>query len=324
MITPASPHKKTWFPAFEPEVDHALFLLGYRNLKSSGLGQIVGPCLVALATYEHAPALALSLWLGFSVLVGLFYFVLLWYFRSCVYQTEPDKKAIRRWLRYRHALQFVSSIGWGAMSFLMQPQATVHNAFILVVFTAIVGQSAFSNLANDFLGSVASAAVTCGIFISHLPYIFGESIWVIVMIYVLFALALLAAMRNTQAMLRDAIRLRLDNEKLARNNAEQARRADQANRDKSEFLAAASHDLRQPVHALLLLVEAYRQQVPAAMDHPLMQHITQAGQSINGLFNALMELSRLESGTEKPVLVDFMLAEVMQEVAKRSLPEAHQ
>lgn len=309
-------------PVDEPEVNHALFLLGYRNLRSSGFGQIVLAFLVTLASYEYAHALTLGIWLGYSILAGLFYFVLLWHFKLSAHLQKPDRRITRRWLRYRRALQLFSSIGWGATSFLMAPQAAAHNAFILIVFTGIVGHSAFANLANDFLGSMVSAGVTMLIFVAYLPQIYGENILAIVLEYGIYALALLVAMHHTQALLRNAIRLRLANEELARNNAEQARRADQANRDKSEFLAAASHDLRQPVHALLLLVEAYRQQVPAAMNHPLMQHITQAGQSINGLFNALMELSRLESGSEKPTLSEFDLPEALQGVLARSQPEA--
>ena len=316
------PQRRPAGVANELKVDHALFLLGYSNLPSTGVGQIGGASLVALVAYQHAAALTLAVWWGYSVMVGLFYFLLLRSFKTSAARPEPDRQAIQRWLYYRRTLQFASSIGWGGLSYLMVPGATEHNAFVMIFFTGVVGHAAFSSLANDFPGSVASAVATSLIFISNLPRIFGEHFQVIVWAYVLYMSAMLVAMRNTQALLRNAVQLRLENEALALDNAEQAAMARQANRDKSEFLAAASHDLRQPVHALLLLVEAYRQQVPSAMNHPLMQHITQAGQSINGLFNALMELSRLESGSEKPVLAEFDLRDALQDVLQRSQPEA--
>ncbi len=139
---------------------------------------------------------------------------------------------------------------------------------------------------------------------------------------VLYVSVLMLAARNARSSLLASIELRLDNEILARTNAANAARAEQANRDKSAFLAAASHDLRQPVHALLLLIEAYRQEVPAAANHPLMQHITAAGQSIRSLFNALMELSCLESGTEKPVLMACNLVDIVGNALNRVSPEA--
>jgi signal transduction histidine kinase/ActR/RegA family two-component response regulator len=167
-----------------------------------------------------------------------------------------------------------------------------------------------------------SAVIIVLVFMWRIPVIFGVDAATLMMMCIFYVAALTMVLRNTHNSLRESIRLRIDNAALAANNAAQAQRAEQANRDKSEFLAAASHDLRQPVHALLLLIEAYRQQVPAAMSHPLMQHITQAGQSINSLFNALMELSRLESGTEKATLTEFDLHAALLDVLERALPEA--
>lgn len=311
-----------WFPAFEPEVDHALFLVGYRNLLNTGIGQIVLAGLVALATYKRADTLTLTLWLGYLVLAGLGYVLLRWHFTAVVRQPGPNVTGVKRWYRYRRTLQVISSVGWGCLGFLMVPDAPAHNVVLMTAFAGVVGHSAAGNSANDFFGFVISAITIVLIIMWRIPAIFGADASTLMMMCVFYVLALTTVLRNTHNSLRESIRLHLDNEALARSNAQQARRAEQANRDKSEFLAAASHDLRQPVHALLLLVEAYRQQVPEAVNHPLMQHITQAGQSINSLFNALMELARLESGAEQPVLVEFDLHVTLQQVLEQAQPEA--
>ena len=322
MITPASPHKKTWFPAFEPEVDHALFLLGYQNLLGTSIGQIGLACLVALATYKRADPWILALWLGYLVLAGVGYLQLRRYFRNEVSRPGPNVVGVRRWYRYRRTLHVISALGWGGMGFLMVPQASAHNVIVMAAFTGVVGHAAAGNSANDFLGFVFSAIMLVLVFALNLPAIFGEDAVTVMVMSVFYVVVLTLVLRNTHHSLRESIHLRLSNEALAASNAEQAAIARQASRDKSEFLAAASHDLRQPVHALLLLIEAYRQQMPAAMNHPLMKNITLAGQSINSLFNALMELSRLESGSEKPVLVEFDLRQALQEVLESSQPEA--
>ncbi|MDD5028955.1 MAG: hybrid sensor histidine kinase/response regulator [Rhodoferax sp.] len=321
-MTGAPVARKLWFPAFEPEVDHALFLLGHRNLLSTGLGQIALTGLVALTSYQRTETVTLSLWLGLLVLAGLSYMWLYWHFQPEVSLPSPNVAGVKRWQRYRRSLQFCSAVGWGWMAWLMVPGATVQNAILLSVFTGVVGHAAAGNSANDFLGVVISAITTVLIFIWHIPAIFGDEAIPLMLMLMLYVVVLISSLGNTHRGLRRSIHLQLENKALAISNAQQAARAEKANRDKSEFLAAASHDLRQPVHALLLLVEAYRQQVPGAREHPLMQHITQAGQSINGLFNALMELSRLESGTEKPTLAEFDLQDALQQVMAHSLPEA--
>ena len=322
MMTAPQTSKTAWFPVFEPEVDHALFLQGYRNLLATGVGQILLASLVALATHKRADSDTLTLWLVYLVLTGLGYFLQMAYFKDEVLKPGPNLSGVKRWYRHRRTLQIMSSVGWGCISFLMAPEASAHNVFIMTAFAGVVGYSAAGNSANDFPGFVVSAMTILLFFIWRLPSVFGDEANALMVMCVFYVAALTLVLRNTHNALRESIRIRLANEVLAHSNAQQAARAEQANRDKSEFLAAASHDLRQPVHALLLLIEAYRQQVPSAQQHPLMQHITQAGQAINSLFNALMELSRLESGSEKPVLTEFELTATLRDAWQHVLPEA--
>ncbi|MDO8319540.1 hybrid sensor histidine kinase/response regulator [Rhodoferax sp.] len=321
-MTAPQTSKTAWFPVFEPEVDHALFLQGYRNLLATGVGQILLAIMVALATHKRADSDTLTLWLVYLVLTGLGYFLQMAYFKDEVLKPGPNLSGVKRWYRHRRTLQIMSSVGWGCISFLMAPEASAHNIYIMTAFAGVVGYSAAGNSANDFPGFVVSALTILLFFIWRLPSVFGDEANALMVMCVFYVAALTLVLRNTHNALRESIRIRLTNEVLAHSNAQQAARAEQANRDKSEFLAAASHDLRQPVHALLLLIEAYRQQVPSAQQHPLMQHITQAGQAINSLFNALMELSRLESGSEKPVLTEFELTATLRDAWQHVLPEA--
>ncbi|MDD2811709.1 hypothetical protein, partial [Rhodoferax sp.] len=65
-----------WFPEFEPEVDHALFLIGHRNLLTTGRSQLALSALVALAVYKQTNLVILIVWLACLMLVGLSYMVL--------------------------------------------------------------------------------------------------------------------------------------------------------------------------------------------------------------------------------------------------------
>ena len=70
----------------------------------------------------------------------------------------------------------------------------------------------------------------------------------------------------------------------------------EANRAKSRLLAAASHDLRQPLHALNLLVAQLSLARDAAERERLTRRIEAAVASINGLFDGLLDISKLEAG----------------------------
>jgi two-component system, sensor histidine kinase len=73
-----------------------------------------------------------------------------------------------------------------------------------------------------------------------------------------------------------------------------------ANKYKSHFLASASHDLRQPLHALNLFVAQLRDESNPAERSRLVSRIAEAVGSMNELFEALLDMTKLEAGILKP------------------------
>jgi PAS domain S-box-containing protein len=101
----------------------------------------------------------------------------------------------------------------------------------------------------------------------------------------------------------------------ARESAEHAREiADRANQGKSRFLATASHDLRQPLQTLSLLNGTLRRIVsdPGATEALSQQDL--AIGAMSRLLNALLDISKLESGAIKPEPTDFRVAEIFEEL----------
>jgi len=92
--------------------------------------------------------------------------------------------------------------------------------------------------------------------------------------------------------------------------------ADRANLGKSRFLATASHDLRQPLQALALLNRTLRGFVsdPDAAEALLQQEQTIT--SMSRLLNALLDISKLESGAIKPAFADFPLSQLFDELRR--------
>ncbi|MFL6700165.1 MAG: hybrid sensor histidine kinase/response regulator, partial [Vitreoscilla sp.] len=80
--------------------------------------------------------------------------------------------------------------------------------------------------------------------------------------------------------------------------ADQARReAETANRAKTQFFAAASHDLRQPLHALGLFAEALRHRVGADAEVAhLVNSINSSVDALEGLFSELLDITKIDTG----------------------------
>ena len=101
----------------------------------------------------------------------------------------------------------------------------------------------------------------------------------------------------------------------ARGLADEAKQtAERANQSKSRFLATASHDLRQPLQTVALLNGAMRRQ---NRDTIVAEALGQQQQSIDAmgrLLNALLDISKLESGAIKPEVADFSVAATFEEL----------
>ena len=87
--------------------------------------------------------------------------------------------------------------------------------------------------------------------------------------------------------------------------------AERANQAKSRFFAAASHDLRQPLHALSLFVAALKARNRQPESETLIDNIEASTAAMELLFNALLDISRLDAGTIEAHPVHFPLQKML-------------
>jgi len=100
------------------------------------------------------------------------------------------------------------------------------------------------------------------------------------------------------------------------------RAAERANDAKTRFLAAASHDLRQPVQALMLLLGLLRMRVAEPSAVQLIETMGTALDSTEGMLGKLMEFASLESGRVTVTRERFRLDEMVRRIAAEATPEA--
>ena len=91
---------------------------------------------------------------------------------------------------------------------------------------------------------------------------------------------------------------------------------------KTRFLAAAGHDLRQPLAAANLFIDALRFTDPTADQNKIIQRLDQAMTNFNGLLDALLNVSRLDSGVVKPEYTSINLSEVFNWLEQNFIPMA--
>ena len=91
--------------------------------------------------------------------------------------------------------------------------------------------------------------------------------------------------------------------------------AELADRAKSSFLAAASHDLRQPLQTLKLLLAALEPHHPGGEARKLVAGIGQSLDTMTGILSSLLDVNRLEAGILRPSVSEFSLNEIFEPLA---------
>lgn len=113
-----------------------------------------------------------------------------------------------------------------------------------------------------------------------------------------------------------------------RSEAERARaeaerdRAERADRAKTNFLAAASHDLRQPVQSLIFQAHALGRRLEGAQAAPILGRLNESLDSLRALLDGLLDMSRLEAGSVAPQRTDIDLAHMLDRLAADLRPQA--
>lgn len=123
-------------------------------------------------------------------------------------------------------------------------------------------------------------------------------------------------MANT---IRRSIEIAYQNDALVNKLRAALNQTDEANRAKSVFLASASHDLRQPLHALGLLAETLGGTKLDDQQQDIQSHIMSAVDSTRSMLDSLLNISKLDAGaimaTPKPFLVQSMFSKLEDELA---------
>jgi len=95
---------------------------------------------------------------------------------------------------------------------------------------------------------------------------------------------------------------------------EKKEEAERANQDKSRFLAVASHDLRQPLHALGLYVAELQRKLSGTAQHRLTEQIGHSVDALSMLLNTLLDISKLDAGTVVPQRRTFSVGAILKRI----------
>ncbi|MFT3779184.1 MAG: hybrid sensor histidine kinase/response regulator [Ottowia sp.] len=124
--------------------------------------------------------------------------------------------------------------------------------------------------------------------------------WFTCAVGVIFGASMARFALSQHQVLRRALIDQIEKELLSEQLMRQSIELQRLNQERSRFFASASHDLRQPVHALALFSRALQRDL---QDHParaVADRVVQATDAVSGLLNAMLDISKIDAGTVVP------------------------
>ena len=285
---------------------------------------VLGAALLWIAMASVVPSHWLAAWFAL-VLLNQF-----WRWRLTVAwrRARPGPDASARWGRYWAIGSATSGALWGLAAVTMYPASEAHQALLIVCLFGVVlgGLNLTAVFRPSFYGFVLPALVPLIVRVA----LEGDPVH----LYTAFVLSVVLGFvlvfgHRVNDVITHALAMRYENLDLIAELKGQTRAAidaraaaESANRAKSQLLAAASHDLRQPLHALGLFIAALAARLAHPDDRSLMARVQQALDALEAQFGQLIDLSKLEAGVLKVERARVALGPLFASMVAEYTPQA--
>ncbi|ATQ41948.1 hybrid sensor histidine kinase/response regulator [Caulobacter mirabilis] len=297
----------------------ALVEVFYRQSYAVLFANFVVPLPVAWVLREEVSLPVLVVWIAGMYLLTAARVVL-----AQLHRIQGDGGRPLVWAWRSTVLSWASSLLWGLLGLVgVMPGEPHLLAFVCIVLTGLTcgAVPSLSAFPPAYVGSMAAMlAPTLVRCLTQDEAIYG----VYVIFIVCLAVVNLYYCRVTYRTVTETVRLRSQNLALIRDLEGERDRAQTADRSKTRFLAAASHDLRQPIHALGLFagalgVWAGKGDVPSHEAAGLSDRLKTVIGNLSGVLDGLLDVSKLDAGvvpvTREPVSLGCLFADLREEYA---------
>lgn len=285
---------------------------------------IVGPSVAALILAWIMAGQVAPPWLAWGWLAAVLILtvpapmILVYLYRHL----SPVMSAWTRWGRMYALTAGIAGIVWGSAGWLLFILASL--AYQLVVFLFMFAAAALVISAtvayrpaflSVMIPMLAPVALRSALEADPLHYALSGTT-------VVYAGTLIYFYHIIHRALLESLRLRFENVDLMRQLTARKDEAERANAAKSHFLASASHDLRQPVHALGLFVTELLERIRDPETRAIVDRLQSSVGAMRGMLNSLLDVSRLDAGVIEPIVRHFPISDILADMKLHYGPPA--
>jgi len=298
----------------------------YQQTPASLAGNLTGALLLVGVFWGMADRTESLLWLAAFMVVWVYRLLMVRAFNAA--GDARDEQAALWGMRWNLGT-LASGALWGFSMWMLDVDSNpeLRTVLLILIFSYCLGSiTLLATQSSMFLAYCALSFVPTIAFLIYLQTRYSLAVaGVIAMSFVMTAVLGRAYRRAFDYAIELKVRVeqqmvQLRNEKAA---AEAARRdAEVANRAKTQFFAAASHDLRQPLHALGLFAEALRSRSQDEQVAHLVNSINSSVDALEGLFSELLDITKIDTGGVEVLPKHFSLQDVFRKLRLHFEPTA--
>jgi signal transduction histidine kinase len=324
---------------FHEDVNAELIRHLYRQAPGSIIALFIVGCLLTYVLWNSTSKGQLLGWLLILALACALRLVQI----ALFFRSDPPKARITRWALASAAGSMLVGGAWAlACLWFLDPEQPISIITITVILMGICAGSvvnlssylpSFWSVVAPSMGALMVVLLWHGSAVSH----------TVALLALVACVFYFIGARNVHRLLTESLKLTFENVALRREAEEKSallevtlqdlkrregaleaarRTAEQANAAKTRFLAAASHDLRQPIHALGLLLATLAEQVRSARTAPMLEQIESAVDAVDSMLNSLLDISKLDAGVVQPNIAPVDLEALLQRLNKEHQPIA--
>lgn len=282
-------------------------------------GALVFTILVS-AVYEETPW-----WTWAPALILLYVVTLVRSYLIWQYQHRPGKLRSRQWMHSQVLTGGLAGFCWGVATTAMLAYLPISLQLFVLTVAAVVAAASISEGISLVLptrmfmiASISPPALWLLTVGDRLHFLLAVMLLLFIPVEVLLG-------NKKHLTFLEAQRLRFHNEFLVAELSRQHELLESASKAKSRFLAAASHDLRQPLAALIIFLEQLefeKQLSPGGKD--VLEHAQRATGSLCSLLDGLLDISRLDGHAIKVKIKSVAIQNLFDELEKEFSPIADQ
>lgn len=310
-----------------------LIRLLYRQVPAVLAANLINSNLVVAALWQIHDQRVLVAWASAILALTLMRVGLWTRYRCRPPADDGDPARTRRWRIYYTIGSTSSALLWGSAAVLFVRQGDPISLLLISFVLGGMAAGAVTSLSSNLLAFYLYLAGSLLPLEAHMLVLGDRVSLAIFGMALVYAIGLMVICRDFNASLIRALTLNEENTQLLASMEEkvQARTSDlqaanamlsdaqaeaeQANQAKSRFLAAASHDLRQPLQSMFLFASALHGHVFSKAGQDALVRIERGLDVLKGMLDSLLDVSRLDVNVIQPELTVFPLGALLDDIS---------